>query len=234
MDYPNWGEGLRISVGSDGEIDACLAQSAVDNLSDYDTQRQRLIGTTTETKISRWRLQLDGTGAVEDRDWDVGFFDHMLTLLARHAAIDLEVDATGDLHVDQHHTVEDVGICLGRAIHEALGDKAGIRRYGHFTLPMEDALVTAAIDFSGRTHVVYDVTLPTGKIGDFDSQLVEEFWRAVAGNALCNLHLVLHHGTNSHHISEAVFKATARAIRMAVERDPRSPGVPSTKGTLSG
>lgn len=187
---------------------------------------------TAETEI-RLGLDLDGTG-VAKVSTGVGFFDHMLTLFARHGVVDLEVEAKGDLHVDQHHTVEDVGICLGRGLREALGDKAGIRRYGHFTLPMEEALVTAAVDFSGRTHVVCDVRFPTGKIGDFDSELVEEFWRAVAGNALCNLHLVLHHGNNSHHISEATFKAVARAMRMAVEADPRVKGVPSTKGTLDG
>ena len=140
--------------------------------------------------------------------------------------------AHGDLNVDQHHTVEDIGICLGQAIRQALGDKRGIRRYGHFTLPMEETLITAAIDLSGRFFLVFDAALPTEKIGQFDSQLIEDFWQAVAANALCNLHVVLHHGRNSHHISEAIFKATARALRMAVEIDPRTPGVPSTKGVL--
>jgi imidazoleglycerol-phosphate dehydratase len=154
-------------------------------------------------------------------------------LFAKHAAIDLSVTARGDLHVDQHHTVEDVGICLGQALRTALGDKRGIRRYGHFTLPMEETLVTSAIDLSGRYFLVFQAPIPTEKIGDFDSQLVEDFWQAVAANALCNLHVVLHHGRNSHHISEAVFKATARALRMAIEPDGRLTGVVSTKGTLS-
>jgi imidazoleglycerol-phosphate dehydratase len=125
-----------------------------------------------------------------------------------------------------------VGIAFGQALRQALGDKSGIRRYGHFTLPMEETLVTSAIDLSGRYAMVFQVAFPTPKIGDFDSELVEDFWQATAANALCNLHVMLHHGRNSHHISEAVFKATARALRMAVEPDPRMPGVPSTKGTL--
>lgn len=186
---------------------------------------------TAETKIEL-ELNLDGSGTSHIAT-GVGFFDHMLTLLARHAAIDLNVRADGDLQVDQHHTVEDTGICLGQAIKQALGDKAGIRRYGHFTLPMEETLVTSAIDLSGRYFLVFQAPIPTPKIGEFDSELVEDFWQAVAANALCNLHVVLHHGRNSHHISEGVFKATARALRMAVESDPRMPGVPSTKGTLS-
>jgi imidazoleglycerol-phosphate dehydratase len=186
---------------------------------------------TNETKIDL-RIDLDGTGQA-DIATGVGFLDHMLELLARHAAIDLAVRAEGDLQVDQHHTVEDVGICFGQAIRQALGDKAGIRRYGHVVLPMEEALVTAAIDLSGRYAMVYQVAMPTAKIGQFDSELVEDFWQATAANALCNLHVLLHHGRNSHHISEAVFKAVARALRMAVEPDPRIPDVPSTKGTLA-
>jgi imidazoleglycerol-phosphate dehydratase len=138
------------------------------------------------------------------------------------------------LHVDQHHTVEDVGICLGQALRQALGDKAGIRRYGHFTLPMDETLVTTALDLSGRFALVFNAPLPAPKIGAFDSELLEEFWNAFAGNALCNLHVLLHYGRNSHHIAEAVFKATARALRMAVEHDPRMTGVPSTKGSLNG
>lgn len=187
---------------------------------------------TAETQISL-KVDLDGTGQAEIAT-GVGFFDHMLTLLAKHAAIDLCVQATGDLHVDQHHTVEDVGICLGRAIREALGDKSGIRRYGHFTLPMEETLVTSAIDFSGRYFLVFNAPFSSGKIGDFDSELVEDFWQATAANALANLHVVVHHGRNNHHIAEGIFKATARALRMAVESDPRQTGVPSTKGTLDG
>ena len=185
---------------------------------------------TRETSI-RLTLELDGSGVSQIKT-GVGFLDHMLELLARHAVIDLDVEARGDLHVDQHHTVEDVGICFGQAIRQALGNKSGIRRYGHFTLPMEEVLATASIDLSGRYFLVFDVEFPTPKIGDFDSELVEDFWQATAANALCNLHVLIHHGRNSHHISEAVFKATARALRMAVETDGRVSGIPSTKGTL--
>ena len=185
---------------------------------------------TAETEI-RLELNLDGSGRA-DVATGVGFFDHMLTLLAKHAAFDLSVEAKGDLHVDQHHTVEDVGICFGRALREALGDKSGIRRYGHFTLPMEETLATVAVDLSGRYFLVFQAQFPSAKIGDFDSELVEDFWQAAAGNALANLHVLVHYGRNSHHISEAIFKATARALRMAVENDPRMSGVPSTKGTL--
>lgn len=163
---------------------------------------------TQETEIEL-SLDLDGSGAAIDTG--VGFLDHMLTLLAKHAAIDLTVRAKGDLHVDFHHTAEDVGICLGQAIRQALGDKAGIRRYGHFTLPMDETLVTSALDLGGRFSLVFSASFPSPKIGEFDSELVEEFWRAAAANALANLHIVLHHGRNSHHISEAIFKATARA-----------------------
>ena len=186
---------------------------------------------TNETEISL-ALNLDGSGKSQIQT-GVGFFDHMLELLTRHAVIDLNIAAQGDLQVDQHHTVEDVGICFGQAIKQALGDKAGIRRYGHFTLPMEETLVTTAIDLSGRYFMVFQADFPSQKIGNFDSELVEDFWQATAANALANLHVVLHHGRNSHHISEAVFKSAARALRMAVEPDPRMPGVPSTKGTLS-
>src|SRR5262249_44130148 len=186
---------------------------------------------TAETQV-RVELNLDGTGQSQINT-GVGFFDHMVTLLAKHAAFDLNVRAKGDLHVDQHHTVEDVGIAFGQALKQALGDKAGIRRYGHFTLPMEETLVTTALDLSGRYALVFQGSFPSPKIGDFDSELVEDFWQATAANALMNLHVLLHHGRNSHHISEAVFKGTARALRMAVEADPRMTGVPSTKGTLS-
>lgn len=185
---------------------------------------------TAETSI-RLSLNLDGTGQSKIHT-GVGFFDHMLTLLARHGALDLSVEAQGDLQVDQHHTVEDVGICLGQAIQQALGNKAGIRRYGHMTLPMEETLVTTAIDLSGRSYLVFQASFPTAKIGEFDSELVQDFWQAVSANALCNLHVVLHYGRNSHHISEGIFKSAARALRMAVEPDPRMTGVPSTKGML--
>ena len=185
---------------------------------------------TAETRIEM-ELSLDGSGRCQT-DTGVGFFDHMLTLLAKHAAIDLSIRAEGDLEVDQHHTVEDVGICFGSAFREALGDKSGIRRYGHFTLPMDETLVTSAIDLGGRAHFLFNAKFPTSKIGQFDSQLVAEFWQAFAANALCNLHVNLHYGRNGHHIAEAIFKATARSIRMAVGSDPDIRGVPSTKGTL--
>jgi imidazoleglycerol-phosphate dehydratase len=185
---------------------------------------------TAETDIVL-SLDLDGSGRAQVAT-GIGFFDHMLTLLAKHAAIDLTVEAKGDLHVDQHHTVEDVGICLGQALRQALGDKSGIRRYGHFTLPMEETLATVAIDLSGRYYLVFQAQFPAAKIGDFDSELVEDFWQALAANALCNLHVLIHYGRNSHHISEAIFKSAARALRMAVEADPRAQGIPSTKGTL--
>ncbi len=187
---------------------------------------------TAETSIEL-SLGLDGDGSSQIQT-GVGFLDHMLELFSRHGVFDLDVSAEGDLHVDQHHTVEDTGICLGSALKEALGDKRGIRRYGHFTLPMEETLVTVAIDLSGRYALVYNAPTPAAKIGDFDSELLEDFWQAFAANALCNLHVVLHHGRNSHHIAEAVFKCAARALRMAVENDPRQSGVPSTKGTLDG
>lgn len=187
---------------------------------------------TAETKI-QLELNLDGTGQ-HQISTGVGFFDHMLTLFARHGLIDLTVKAEGDTWVDDHHTVEDIGICLGRAIRDALGDKAGITRYGSLCLPMEESLVTAALDLSGRFAFCYHVDFPTEKIGTFDTELVQEFWNAVASNALMNLHLILHHGSNSHHISEATFKATARALRIAVAHDARQTGVPSSKGTLDG
>ena len=188
---------------------------------------------TRETKISL-ELNLDGSGRSQIHT-GVGFLDHMLELFAKHGVFDLTVKAEGDLHVDQHHTVEDTGICLGQALKQALGDKAGIRRYGHFTLPMEETLVTTALDLSGRYFMVFGANFPSPKIGDFDSELVEDFWQAFAANGLFNYHVVLHHGRNSHHISEAIFKSTARALRMAVETDIRMAGViPSTKGSLDG
>lgn len=186
---------------------------------------------TNETKITL-SLDLDGDGSSKI-DTGVGFFNHMLELFARHGALNLEVKAEGDLHVDQHHTVEDVGICLGQAIREALGDKKGIRRYGHFTLPMEETLATVALDLSGRYFLHFQAAMPSAKIGEFDSELIEDFWQATAANALCNLHVLVHYGRNTHHISEAIFKCAARALRMATEHDPRMPGVPSTKGTLN-
>jgi imidazoleglycerol-phosphate dehydratase len=188
--------------------------------------------TTAETALSV-TLDLDGSG-VYDNATGVGFFDHMLDQLARHAMIDLTVRATGDLHIDDHHTVEDVGIALGRALAEALGDKAGIRRYGACHLAMDEALVRAALDLSGRPFLVWKVDFPSPKIGSFDTELVREFWTAVAMNARMTLNVALLDGANSHHIAEAAFKAVARALREAVEPDPRASGIPSTKGTLAG
>jgi imidazoleglycerol-phosphate dehydratase len=185
---------------------------------------------TRETQVEIG-IDLDGTGEAEPST-GVGFFDHMLTLLGKHSLIDLTVKAAGDLHVDAHHTVEDVGICLGRALAQALGDKAGIRRYGSATVPMDEALVTAAVDLSGRPFVVWEAELPPETLGAFPAALAEEFWRAVAVHGAFTLHVVCHHGKNTHHIIEAVFQAAARALRQAVEPDPRGSGVPSTKGVL--
>ncbi len=185
---------------------------------------------TGETEITL-SLNLDGDGSGK-RESGIGFLDHMLDLLAKHAMVDLDVKAIGDLHVDDHHTAEDIGISLGQAVDQALGNRAGIRRYGHFTLPMDECLVTSAIDLGGRYAFEYHAPIAAAKIGTFDSELVEHFWQSFAANANCNLHVLLHHGRNAHHISEGVFKATARAIRMAAESDPRSDSVPSTKGVL--
>ena len=185
---------------------------------------------TAETKIEL-KLSLDGTGQ-NNIHTGIGFLDHMLVLLARHALIDLDVHAVGDLQVDAHHTTEDIGICLGQAMSQCLGVKYGIRRYGHMVLPMEETLVTSAVDFSGRPFLVFQAELPSPKIGEFDSELVEDFWQGFASHALCNLHILMHYGRNSHHIAEAIFKATARAIRIACEIDPRQTGVPSSKGVL--
>ncbi len=185
---------------------------------------------TGETRITL-TLDLDGTGRA-DVATGVGFFDHMLTLLARHGLFDLAVQAAGDLHVDAHHTVEDVGICLGKALAQALGDKAGIRRYGAATLPMDEVLVTAAVDLSGRAFCAWHADVPRETLGTFNAPLAEEFWRAVVGNGLFNLHVLCYYGRNTHHVVEGIFKATARALRQAVEPDPRGSGVPSTKGVL--
>ena len=185
---------------------------------------------TNETEISL-QLNLDGSGKSEVQT-GVGFLDHMLDLFAKHSLIDLDVAAKGDLHVDDHHTAEDIGIALGGAIDQALGNRAGIQRYGHFTLPMDECLVTSAVDLGGRYAFEYQAPITAAKMGTFDSELVEHFWQSFAANANCNLHVVLHHGRNGHHIAECVFKATARAIRMAVESDPRSDAIPSTKGVL--
>ena len=186
---------------------------------------------TAETQINL-TVDLDGSGRAEIAT-GLGFFDHMLTLLAGHSLFDLTISCTGDLHVDGHHTVEDVGRALGTAVKDCLGDRRGIRRYGHAILPMDESLVTAAIDLGGRAACVLAVEFPVPAIGSFDVQLVEVFWESFAATAGANVHAVLHHGSNAHHIAEAVFKATARSLRMAVEPDPRQPGVPSTKGVLT-
>lgn len=186
--------------------------------------------TTGETDI-QLSLDLDGDGS-GIRQSGIGFLDHMMDLLAKHALINLDVTAKGDLHVDDHHTAEDIGIALGQAVHQALGDRAGIRRYGHFTLPMDECLVTAAVDLGGRYAFEYHAPIAAHKIGTFDSELIEHFWQSFAANANSNLHVVLHHGRNAHHIAECVFKSVARAIRMAAESDPRSDAIPSTKGVL--
>lgn len=185
---------------------------------------------TGETDI-QLSIDLDGDGGGTQSS-GIGFLDHMLDLLAKHALIRLDVTAQGDLHVDDHHTTEDIGIALGQVVDEALGDRAGILRYGHFTLPMDECLVTAAVDLGGRYAFEYHAPIAAAKIGTFDSELVEHFWQSFAANAHCNLHVVLHHGRNGHHIAECVFKSVARAIRMAAQSDPRSNAVPSTKGVL--
>jgi imidazoleglycerol-phosphate dehydratase len=189
-----------------------------------------IIRKTRETDI-RLRLDIDGRGDAQVAT-GVGFLDHMLELYARHALMDLAVACTGDLHVDAHHTTEDIGICLGQALDRALGDRAGIRRYGHAVLPMDETLVTCAVDLGGRPYWVWDVAMPAAKIGDFDSELVADFWQAVSTHGRMNLHVLLHYGRNTHHISEAIFKGLARTLRTACELDPRGAGVPSTKGTL--
>ena len=188
---------------------------------------------TNETQVSV-TVNVDGTGA-NRISTGVGFFDHMLTALSRHALVDLTVAAKGDLHIDDHHTVEDVGIVLGQALRQALGDKRGIRRFGAALVPMDEALAEAAIDISGRPFLAWSVPFQRPKIGSFDTELVEEFFRAFAFNSGLTLHVTLKAGNNAHHVAEACFKAAARALRMAVEQDPRSAGaIPSTKGSLEG
>ena len=186
---------------------------------------------TAETDITV-QIDLDGTGRY-DNQTGVGFFDHMLDQLSRHALIDMTIRATGDLHIDDHHTVEDVGIALGQALTQALGDKRGIRRYGACHLPMDDAQVRAALDLSGRPFLVWNVDMPTAKICTFDTELVREFFQALATHGGITLHVDKLHCFNSHHIAEATFKAVARALREAVEADPRrADAIPSTKGSL--
>lgn len=185
---------------------------------------------TKETDVSV-NLSLDGQGNTAPAT-GIGFLDHMLDLLGGHAGFDLEVRAKGDTHVDAHHTVEDVGICLGKALAAALGDKRGVRRFGHASVPMDEALAEVSLDLSGRPFLVFNAAFPTEKTGAFDAQLVEEFLRALAVNAALTLHVRVPYGRDTHHIAEAIFKALARALRQAVSLDPREAGVPSTKGTL--
>ncbi len=186
---------------------------------------------TAETEISV-EVNLDGTGQY-DNQTGVGFFDHMLDQLARHSLIDMTIRAKGDYHIDDHHTVEDTGIALGQALAQALGDKKGIRRYGECHLPMDDAQVRCALDLSGRPFLIWNVDLPTQKIGTFDTELVREFFQALSTHGGITLHIDQLHGFNSHHIAEATFKAVARALREAVETDPRkADAIPSTKGAL--
>ncbi len=190
-----------------------------------------IIRKTAETDINL-TLALDGTGKSEI-DTGCGFLDHMLTLFARHGRFDLTVKCTGDTNVDFHHTVEDIGICLGMALSEALGDKKGICRYGSMMLPMDEALITAALDISGRSYLAYGLEIPAVKVGDFDTELCEEFWQAFVRTSSITLHIVQNAGRNSHHIIEGAFKAVARALRAAVKIDPDFAGeIPSTKGVL--
>ncbi|MEO1346017.1 MAG: imidazoleglycerol-phosphate dehydratase HisB [Pseudomonadota bacterium] len=186
---------------------------------------------TAETDISV-EINLDGSGTY-DNETGVGFFDHMLDQLARHSLIDMTIRCAGDTHIDDHHSVEDVGIALGQALTEALGDKRGIRRYGACLLPMDDALVRAALDLSGRPYLVWEMDLPTPKIGQFDTELVREFFQAFSTHGGITLHVTALNGINSHHMAEAAFKSVARSLREAVEPDPRkSDAIPSTKGAL--
>src|SRR6201995_5170722 len=186
---------------------------------------------TAETDI-HLTLSLDGNGQGQ-RDTGVGFFDHMLDLLARHGRFDLTVQARGDLQTGAHHTVEDVGICIGQALDRALGDRAGIFRYGQATVPMDESRASGALDISGRGLLAFEASLPPGAIGNFDHELTEEFFRAVAANARMTLHLTVEAGTNAHHVIEAVFKACAGALRSAVALAPSENGIPSPKATLT-
>jgi imidazoleglycerol-phosphate dehydratase len=186
---------------------------------------------TAETRI-RIKINLDGTGLAR-LSTGIGFFDHMLDQVARHGLIDLDIEADGDLHIDGHHTVEDVGITLGQAFHQAVGDKQGIRRYGHAYVPLDEALSRVVVDFSGRPQLVMNVPFKSGMIGNFDSQLAHEFFQGFVNHALVTLHIDNLKGENAHHQAETVFKAFARALRAALERDPRAAGtIPSTKGSL--
>ena len=186
---------------------------------------------TAETKI-RVRVNLDGTGQAR-LSTGIGFFDHMLDQIARHGMIDIDIEADGDLHIDGHHTVEDVGITLGQAFNQAVGDKKGIRRYGHAYVPLDEALSRVVVDFSGRPGLVMDVPFKSGMIGAFDTHLTHEFFQGFVNHAFVTLHIDNLKGENAHHQAETVFKAFARALRAALERDPRAAGmIPSTKGSL--
>ena len=190
-----------------------------------------IIRKTAETDI-KLTLDIDGTGKCEI-DTGCGFLDHMLTLFARHARFDMTVKCVGDVRVDYHHSAEDIGICLGRALDEALGDKKGICRYGSMLLPMDETLITAALDISGRSYLAYGLDIPAEKVGDFDTELCEEFWQAFVRTSNIILHIVQNAGRNSHHIIEGTFKAVARALRAAVKIDPDFANeIPSTKGVL--
>ena len=194
-------------------------------------RRAEIARETAETAI-RVALDLDGSGQ-GDIATGIGFLDHMLTALARHSLIDMTIVAKGDLHIDFHHTAEDVGIVIGQALKKALGDKRGIRRYGASLLPMDEALAECAIDISGRPFLAWSVPFARDKVGEMDTELFEEFFRALAFNAGITMHMTLKAGTNAHHVAEACFKAAARALRQAVEPDPRAGGaIPSTKGVL--
>ena len=195
------------------------------------SRRAEITRNTAETQITV-RLDLDGTGKAA-LSTGIGFFDHMLDQIARHGLIDLAIDAKGDLHIDGHHTVEDVGITLGQAVAKAVGDKKGIRRFGHAYVPLDEALSRVVIDFSGRPGLVMNLPFTSGSIGAFDTQLVHEFFQGFVNHALVTLHIDNLRGDNAHHQCETVFKAFARALRAAVEADPRAAGViPSTKGSL--
>jgi imidazoleglycerol-phosphate dehydratase len=196
------------------------------------TRSAEITRTTAETDV-RLTLAIDGAG-VGGRRTGVGFFDHMLDLLARHGRLDLDVEVTGDLQTGAHHTVEDTGIVLGQALDRALGDRAGVRRYGHAVVPMDEARAAVAVDLSGRPFLLWEgLRVPRGETGGFEHELAEEFFRAIASSARLTLHVDVQAGTNAHHMVEACFKAVARALRIAVSIDPDEPGVPSTKGSLT-
>ncbi len=194
------------------------------------TRKARIERKTKETDI-KLEIQLDGTGSYEVQT-PIPFFNHMLELFGKHGLFEFKVQASGDVEVDDHHLVEDVGICLGEALREALGDKKGIRRYGFFTVPMDETLTTVTVDFSDRPAFVYNTPLKTGLIKEFDVELVEHFFESVCQSARINLHVNVHYGKNKHHIAESIFKAFAKAVDVATQIDPRTDAVPSTKGKL--